>query len=146
MTDRVAVICTVVGEAAREPIEGQVAVASVIRNRVQHPRWWGKGWRGVCHAPAQYSCWWESNENSQRVYALADALMRKAVGNTGPSSLSQIEWLVSGVMEGQLLDNTNRADHYLTTQLWKSPAAPAWAKTKMPVATRASHTFFRLEI
>lgn len=145
MTDAVAVICTIVGEAALEPIEGQVAVACVIRNRVRHPRWWGRGWKNVCHARAQFSCWWEQNENTARVYALADALMRRQVPDGAPTSLSQVQWVATGVMEDRLMDSTKSADHYLTTALLRA-APPTWAQRKPPVCTRGAHTFFRLEI
>lgn len=128
-----------------EPIEGQVAVANVIRTRVRNPRWWGRGWKGVCHARAQFSCWWESGANTDRVYALADALMRRQVPDGAPSALSQIQWVVTGVMEDRLIDNTRSSDHYLTTALLRT-APPTWAQRQPAVCVRGAHTFFRLEL
>lgn len=141
----VAVTCTLFGEAAGESLTGQAAVAAVIRNRVRHPRWWGKDWKGVCHGKWQFSCWWETSPNTDRVYALAEALMRRQAA-TGPQSVvGQLEWVAAGVMDDVLLDPTRGADHYLTTALLRSKP-PTWAKGQVPVAVVDDHTFFRLEI
>ena len=145
MSDQTAVIATVVGEALNEPLEGQAAVACVLRNRARHPRWWGSGWKGVCHAPKQFSCWWEANANTDRVYEVADALMRRLPQGFN-TPLSQIQWLVSGVMEDAIMDRTDRSDHYLTTALYRSPGCPAWAKKTAPIMVIGGHTFFRLEL
>lgn len=146
ISDQTAVICTLLGEAASEPIEGQVAVACVIRNRVQHPRWWGKGWRGVCLQPAQFSCWWENNSNTERVYALAKALMTGQAA-TGPQSLvSQLDWVAAGVMDDLLMDVTQSADHYITRALLLSGKAPVWAKANRSHVRVGAHQFYRLEI
>lgn len=145
MSDTTAVVCTLFGEAANEPIEGQVAVASVIRNRVRNPRWWGVGWKGVCHQHLQFSCWWERNQNTDRVYALAKALHDRQAA-TGPQSIvGQLEWVAVGVMDDVLIDVTRGSDHYLTTRLLKT-APPQWARGKAPASQVAAHTFFRLEI
>jgi N-acetylmuramoyl-L-alanine amidase len=146
ISDQTALIATLLGEAANEPVEGQIAVASVVRNRAKHPRWWGKTVRGVCVAKAQFSCWWESNANTDRVYALADALHRKQDA-TGPMSLvGQLHWIAAGVIDDMVLDNTRGCDHYLTTALLKSDRCPKWARGKAPVAVIGAHSFFRLEL
>jgi hypothetical protein len=146
ISDTTAVIATLLGEAAGEPVEGQIAVACVIRNRVRHPRWWGSGWRGVCLQKWQFSCWWETTPNSERVYALARALMDKQAA-TGPQSVvSQLDWIAAGVMDDLLMDVTQNADHYLTRALLLSGKAPAWAKANRSHVRVASHQFYRLEI
>src|SRR5690606_16692532 len=86
ISDTTALISTPFGEAGGEPVDGPIAGAAVGRNRARHPRWWGKDIRGVCLAKSQFSCWWEANANTARVYALADALHRKQDA-TGPLSL-----------------------------------------------------------
>lgn len=144
--DQTALICTLLGEAAGEPVEGQIAVANVVRNRARHPRWWGRDVRGVCLAKSQFSCWWEANANTARVYALADALHRKQDA-TGPLSLvGQLHWIAAGVIDDVLIDNTGGADHYLTSVLYQSAACPTWARGKAPVARIGGHVFLRLEI
>lgn len=146
LTDRIALIATLLGECANEPVEGQIAVASVIRNRATNPRWWGRGWKGVCLAKSQFSCWWETNQNSTRVYALAEALLTGQAA-TGPQSVvSQLSWVASGVMEDVLIDNARGADHYLTSRLLASGNAPGWATSARPVVRVGGHSFFRLEL
>jgi len=140
------VLCTLLGEAANEPVEAQVAVACVIRNRAQHPRWWGQGWKGVCLQPSQFSCWWERNANTDRVYALAKALHVQQAA-TGPRSIvGQLEWIAVGVMDDVLIDITKGSDHYLTTALLRSDRAPAWSRHRRPTAIVGAHTFLRLEL
>lgn len=146
LSDMQALICTLFGEAANEPVEGQIAVANVIRNRAAHPRWWGRDIRGVCLAKSQFSCWWERNQNTARVYALAEALIRRQDATSSRTVLSQLHWIAAGVVDGLLIDNTQSADHYLTDWLYRSDKCPAWAKRKPPVARIGAHVFFRLEI
>ena len=148
MTDRIALVCTLFGECAGEAIQGQIAVACVIRNRVLRdigadgkPDWWQEGYRGVCLAPWQFSCWHEKNQNTDRVYALAQALMDQQP--VGPV-VTELQWIAEGVMGGALRDVTRGSDHYLTTALLRSSKAPAWALKSPSVVTIGSHTFFRL--
>lgn len=141
-----ALICTLLGECANEPVEGQVAVAAVIRNRAKHPRWWGRTWKEVCLRKDQFSCWWEGNTNTERVYALAEALHNRTDATGQLSVVGQLHWIAAGVMDDMLLDNTGGADHYLATWLYDSPDRPWWASRKVPTATVAGHVFLRLEI
>lgn len=146
ISDQTALIATLLGECASEPVEGQIAVACVIRNRARHPRWWGRDVKSVCLAKAQFSCWWETNQNAARVYALADALHRKQ-DSTGPLSLvGQLHWIAAGVMDDMVLDNTRTSDHYLTRKLFESDKCPAWARGRTPVRVIANHVFLRIEL
>lgn len=145
ITDQTALIATLLGEAAKESIEGQIAVACVIRNRAKHPRWWGKTFKGVCLAKAQFSCWWEKNDNTARVYALADALHRRVDATGALSVVGQLHWVAAGVMDDMLLDNTGGADHYHANWMFEK-GLPKWAHGRKPVKTIGGHTFYRLEI
>lgn len=146
ISDQTALICTLLGECAQEPVEGQIAVASVIRNRVKHPRWWGRSWKDVCHRKDQFSCWWEKTANTDRVYDLAHALHTKTDA-TGPlSQVGQLHWIAAGVMDDMLLDNTDSSDHYLATWLFESPDCPWWAKRHHVIRTIHGHVFLRLEL
>lgn len=53
------IIRTVWGEARGEGAPGQIAVAWVIKNRVDRfpGSWWGKTYKDVCLHPWQFSCW-----------------------------------------------------------------------------------------
>lgn len=154
LTDDQALVCTLYGEAANEPIQGQIAVGCVIRNRVLadlgsdgKPDWWGETFRGVCLKSWQFSCWWEKNANSDRVYALAEALIAKQPYGDR-TLIAELQWISAGLIGDHLRDITRGSDHYLTTALYRV-APPAWTKFKdgtvrPAVCTVASHLFFRL--
>ena len=139
LTDLQYFALTLYGETRGEPIEGQIAVGCVIRNRVEadlhgdgRPDWWGEGYTGVCLAPWQFSCWWETGPNSERVYAAA-------AGGPVPAELAAI---ADGVLAGRLADITGGATHYLTAARLKI-AAPAWVAALRETARIGHHVFFR---
>jgi N-acetylmuramoyl-L-alanine amidase len=143
LTDRNAFIATLWGEVRGEPLAGIVAAGCVIRNRATNPRWWGSGYRGVCLAKHQFSCWWEDTPNTRETYAVAEALLaRQPMGEQ--TALSEIAWVVDGLMGSQLRDITRGADHYLTRQLYRTNP-PIWAMKQTPIAEISAHCFFRLE-
>lgn len=154
LSDEQALVCTLYGEAAGEAIHGQIAVGCCIRNRVLadlggdgKPDWWGESFTGVCLKSWQFSCWWEKTANSERVYALAQALIaRQPYGER--SLVAELQWIAAGIIGDQLRDITRGADHYMTAALYRA-APPAWAKLangqkRTPICSVASHVFFRL--
>ena len=74
---------TIYGEARGEPLEGQIAVAWVVRNRAtlaDHRRQFGIGTlASACQAPWQFSCWNENDPNRQKLFAvdLNDPIFRR---------------------------------------------------------------------
>ena len=54
-------------ESRGEPGEGQVAVAWVIKNRIDHPCWWGRDVHTVILTPCQFS--WTATSNPERIDA-----------------------------------------------------------------------------
>jgi N-acetylmuramoyl-L-alanine amidase len=146
-------VCTLIGEVLNEPLDGVLAVASTIRNRVKadlyadtKPDWWGEGYDGVCLKSWQFSCWWEDNANSDRVYTIALAYIEKKEPTCiHPSRLEAFEVIARLVMDNVIVDTSEGADHYLTTALLRSSKAPSWTKLKRPVKLAGAHTFFRLE-
>ena len=56
LSDLEVTLVTLFGEARGEPVEGLIAVGSVIRNRVKAARF-GSTYRAVCLARWQFSCW-----------------------------------------------------------------------------------------
>ena len=142
LSDAQALTCTLYGEAAGEPVVGQVAVAWVIKNRAARPGWWGKTIAGVCLAPSQFSCWWEFRlPNTQRLYAVANALLD---GAPPPDAaiVAALERVAASVLAGTSEDPTNGATHYVTTALL-SAAPPKWARGRRPCAILGRHTFFK---
>lgn len=141
LTDPQLLTITIFGEARGEPIEGQIAVACVIRNRVQIGRW-GASYAKVCLAPWQFSCWRPEGgrENYETVVAAAEMLARST---TLPDDtlLRQCAWVSQGVIGHWILDTVTDATHYVTTALYET-SPPKWAANQQPVCRVGSHVFF----
>lgn len=120
-------------EARGEPLEGQVAVAWVIRNRAERPRWWGRSLEEVCLKPFQFSCWLPSDPQSKK---LADPKTLET------ASYKAMLTVVRDVMAGRIADPTGGADHYCTLAV--APATK-WAKDRKPIRVIGNHNFYRLE-
>lgn len=123
---------TVWGEARGEKHpEAMLAVAWVIRNRVEHPRWWGKTIAEVCRKPYQFSCWNDDDPNAAKCHAVDDTDVK----------FLNAKAAVAFAFQDISPDPTGGSDHYCTTAV-----EPNWAKGKEPVATIGNHRFYRLEI
>jgi spore germination cell wall hydrolase CwlJ-like protein len=129
---------TLWGEARGESDAGRIAVAWVIRNRVEHARdgmrrvqFGGGTLAGACKQPWQFSCWNAGDPNRVRMLALpaTDPLYRA------------LRTIVEAVVAGTAPDPTNHADHYCTRAI--APVT-AWAKGRKPVAASGNHLFYRL--
>ncbi|BAE51216.1 cell wall hydrolase [Paramagnetospirillum magneticum] len=118
---------TIWGEARGEGVTGMTAVANVIANRVAHPGWWGRGWRGVCLAPYQFSAW---NANDPNLVKLS------TVTTADPSFAAAVE-IAAGAVYGTLADVTGGATHYHTLNIH-----PAWADELTQTARIGSHVFY----
>jgi hypothetical protein len=121
------------GEARGEPVEGQIAVACVVRNRVLRE---GHDWRAVCLAPKQFSCFNVDDPNYPKILRAADVLLT----GTPTPELAQACWIAEGVIAGHVLDNTSGAKNYLTTALLQS-RPPRWAVDRPILAVIGAHSF-----
>lgn len=129
------------GEARSEPIEGIVAVANVVRNRVAEKRWFGTTYREVCLKPWQFSCLnpLGGQKNYERVLALA---LHMASGTEVRDPLArQCIGVSLCVAQGYFLDSVKGANHYHTAVLMPRPT---WAQDAIPVKQVASHVFYKL--
>lgn len=130
---------TLFGEARGEPIEGIVAVASSIRNRLQLQYRGAKTYTDVCRAPAQYSCW---NTNDPNYATLMQYKQRLENGESIPDIyFRQCLFIAQGIADWALRDNTRGATHYLSTLLLHSERAPLWAINGRKTAEIGAHTF-----
>lgn len=147
LTDSQALVCTLYGEASGEPVQSRIAVGCAIRNRVHadlgndgKADWWGESFKGVCLAKLQFSCWWETNANSDRVYRLAEDLMSDRLGDDA-FSVNELRWIADGLISEALRDVTLGSTHYLTKSLFRA-APPRWARERIPTIVIGSHVFF----
>lgn len=142
LTDHTALALTLWAEARDQSLDGRVAVASVIRNRVRRPAWWGTTYRTVCLSPQQFSCWNRGRDpNHLKLIALAERIVSGIP--SGDRQYEECAFLADGVIRNILGDATAGSDHYMTSALFKTNTV-AWAKGKAPTATIGSHVFFKL--
>jgi spore germination cell wall hydrolase CwlJ-like protein len=146
LTDRQATAVTVFGEARREPLLGQHAVAWVIRNRTLYPQRFGTSWKGVCLRPSQFSCWypWGGASNYAAVMAAAEQLVQHLTPAPG-SALARALQVADDVMGGTAADPTHGADHYYAPLAMVPPGrVPVWAQGHTPTVVIGAHRFYRL--
>jgi spore germination cell wall hydrolase CwlJ-like protein len=135
LPDAVVLALTIYGEARGEPVEGQIAVACVVRNRLKAKA--GARWRDICLAPAQFSCFNADDPN----YALMERAANVLMTQSPPPELAQAEWIADGIISGACYqDPTNGANHYLTESLFLSHP-PSWAINQPVRASVGRHIF-----
>jgi N-acetylmuramoyl-L-alanine amidase len=125
---------TLWGEARGEGMEGQIAVAWVIRNRVHDARarsWWGEGYIAVCRQPWQFSCWNRNDPNYPFV---------SGIRPIPEEQLAQALSVADLVIEGRTADPTHGATHYHALRMAQPPA---WAARATRTLVRGGHAFFR---
>ena len=132
MTDLEALTLTLWGEARGEPIEGKLAVAAVIRNRVLRGAPVAT-YVSICTAKAQFSAWTE--EVAQMKQAAADF----ESGHLS-ASLELCEEIARATIAGLLLDPTDGDLNYITRDLYDH-TTPVWAKGK-PIKQFGNQVFF----
>ena len=123
------------GEARGESVEGQVAVACVVRNRVKY-QGTPDPWRTVCLAPYQFSCFNESDPNYPKIQRAAVVLMTGELTR----DLRQALWIAEGILDDAVIDNTHGALNYLTTELLHRKP-PRWAIDRPVLAKIGAHSF-----
>jgi N-acetylmuramoyl-L-alanine amidase len=133
LTETQILLLTLWGEGRGEPVEGRIAIGSVIRNRVKWGKW-GESYAKVCLAPWQFSCW--RREGGASNY---DALlgMAKAIAQSREITdpiVRECGWIAHGIIGAWLRDNTKGATHYYNPDGMKPKGrVPSWAANLTPV-------------
>lgn len=142
LSDAEIVGLTIIGEARGEPIEGQVAVGSVIRNRLHHSPAKYKKYYDVCLEPLQFSCWNKYDPNYQTLMELAVKLLDGTP--LVDIHLRQCMLIARGIVSWDIKDNTRGARNYMTTELYQSETRPSWAKDATNVRVYGNQTFMNV--
>lgn len=130
---------TIIGEARGEPIEGQVAVASVIRNRMQSDIRKYKTIKDVCLEPHQFSCWNYGDKNFDFIMVIAEKMLNKEPIND--PYIKQCMLIAEGIISWSILDNTKGKLHYIEENLFIHKR-PNWAKNVKPGQLKFGHHIF----
>ena len=136
LTDLEVLTLTIYGEARGEPIEGQIAVGCVIRNRVVAGLY--ISYKAACLAPLQFSCWNLNDPNYPILEEIANKMSFSEI--IGEPVLNQCYWVATGIIHNSIKDNTHGSRNYLTTELLESNP-PSWAKRMKIVETIGNQTF-----
>ena len=118
---------TLWGEVRSEPIEGQVGVAWVIRNRAEMPAWWGGTISRVCLTKFQFSCWWDMQRSRLVALQQTDRLYE------------QLITVATAVLAGFFDDPTGGATHYL-----RFDTNAPWEAGHTPTVRLGAHEFYRV--
>lgn len=115
---------TVWGETRSLSLVGQIAVACVIRNRLNLHFRGAKTYRDVCFARLQFSCWSRlgGSVNFDAVIAAAQQVLTLPE-NRWAVSLKTAQQVARGIISNELTDVTDGATHYYH----KSIPPPAWS-------------------
>lgn len=144
LTDVQILTLTLFGESRGEPIEGQIAVACLIRNRKDTGRW-GGSYASVCLAPWQFSCW--KKEGGLHNYELVLSMAKNLATSTQmpeDMTLRQCAWIAQGVIGNWIKDTVRGATHYYAPKAMKPVGSvPNWAINQVPVLTLGNHKFYR---
>lgn len=122
---------TVWGEARGEDLGGKVAVAWVIKNRVDNPKWWGTDISSVCQKAWQFSCWNADDPNRSKLMYVT----------TQDGPFQDCLLAAAGVISRNFPDPTQGATHYKVSSLaWPKD----WGPQKDPLVTLGNHSFYKI--
>jgi spore germination cell wall hydrolase CwlJ-like protein len=123
------------GEARGEPIEGKIAVASVINNRKARGGWFGGNLREVILKPRQFSCFNPEDANRGRLEMIAKNFS-DYLNSYG--KLRECWWVACGFLNDMIRSNVKGATHYHS--VWIDP--PGWTHEMLEVARIGDHIFY----
>lgn len=134
---------TLWGEARGEEIEGRIAIACVIRNRMKDKRW-PDTLKDVCLQKSQFSCWSTSGgaQNYRALMQVAERLLADGPA-AGDGILKESLWVADGIGAGVVRDRTSGSTNYITRNLWET-ARPKWIGNVTPNCLIGRHAFFKL--
>ncbi len=116
-------------EARGETLPGKLAVAWVVRNRVNHPGWWGKDWITVVLKPFQFSSFNRNDPNATRWPSPLDTSWEAALQIAADvyAGHGQVRFSDSGGVQRtpETGDPTSGAVFYFDKSLDNNP--PTWA-------------------
>jgi N-acetylmuramoyl-L-alanine amidase len=118
------------GEARSESIEGKLAVAHVVLNRVKAQSYYGRTVKEVMLKPWQFSCFNENDPNLAKILGL----------KTDNPGLAYCQAVADMALLSHSQDPTGGATHYHTTSI-----KPSWANSsQMTFLCRiGNHLFYR---
>ncbi len=131
---------TIIGEARGEPIDGQIAVGCVPRNRLRLSPWKYHSYTQTCLEAAQFSCWNGDDPNYSYLLTIAEKLVHNEPIDR---ILKQCIFVATGIVDEIIVDITRGATNYITKKLFDEHR-PSWARNPKNVLQFGSQVFFSL--
>jgi N-acetylmuramoyl-L-alanine amidase len=137
----------VYGESRGEAIEGQIAVANVVRNRVRSGQ--HKTYQDIALAPYQFSCFnvRGGGQNFTETLGAAQAMVSARGASKNPPNpplLNQAVWIATGIITGSLLDNVHGANlYYAPDAMVPKGSVPSWVRSSVKVAEVGRQLFYK---
>jgi spore germination cell wall hydrolase CwlJ-like protein len=142
LNDLQAMALTIYGEARGEFLKfGRPALAGVgyaIKNRIDHPTWWGKGVKGVCYHPVQFSCYL-----SVSAAAGYRELLKIAKDWTNALHNDHMLFLCLEIADKILTGKEPNPVDHATSYCNPALCTPAWREDKVFVVTIGRHDFYK---
>lgn len=151
--DRLTAAATLMGETRGEPYLGKVAVAWVIRNRMDAPKWWGVfssldrrltgidpprySAEAVCRKLYQFSCWNRNDPSWPICVKFSDPAQFE--NNILNAQFSDCLKAVDAVFAGKAEDITKGATHYYNPKV----VNPKWDDDGEMTAIVGNHRFYK---
>lgn len=132
----------------QNPMPALIDVANVVVNRVHDARWAALGIKGVCLAPAQFSCWLahagaDVNHDPAHLADNFEALMGRAqalkAGLVPSDRLVNCLVVAHDAVADKFDDELQGSCFYIAE--WLKPW-PKWAIGHTPVVAKYGHVFF----
>lgn len=132
---------TIVGEGRGEPIESQVAIGCVIRNRMHNSPSRYANLSDVILEPKQFSCWNDNDVNKAYLFELAQQLINGQ--KIDDPYIRQCFLVAKGIVNWDIIDNTRGAMYYLTHDLFINNP-PSWAKRPKNSVYLGEQVYFKV--
>ena len=129
---------TLVQEVRGEPLEGQIAVAWVLKNRLADGRW-GKTLSSVCLWHAAFSGWWCPRQADGKPYYDPNFAYACGLQDDDPMVEHMLEILAEVLPADPAIDPTDGATHYCNLDV----VSPPWAQGATQTVKIGRHTFFK---
>ena len=136
----------ILGEAAGEPFVGKLAIACVVRNRLEDPDRWNftteddrLPWREVILQPKQFSCF---NHLPREGEIPTTLVHRMFLTYRSERWWREARFAAWGVLHDYYGDITNGANHYVNPKLIDKP--PYWIGDNQPCFKVGVHEFYNI--
>ena len=130
MDDKVFLALVVWREARGEEIDGQIAVAMSILNRVHKPCWWGKSLMEVIFKKWQYSSVTDPNDKQLTLWPVKNEVWKQCLR------------VASDAIYGVCKDPVPHADSYFDVSI----SAPKWATSDKFVKKIGRLNFYNIDM